>query len=52
MFKEEGHVDQVVDVEVCLLHREGEKYYIEIDESEVDFDLSPDWVGYRRLDRK
>lgn len=52
MFKEEGHIDQVVDVEACLLHREGEKYYIALDKSEVDFDLSPDWFGYRRLDRE
>jgi|GEM_PF-6042708 len=39
MFKEEGHIDQVVDVEACLLHREGEKYYIALDESEVDFEI-------------
>jgi len=50
MFEEKGHIDQVVDVEECLLHKESEKYYISLDESEVDFNLSPDWFGFRRLD--
>lgn len=52
MFEEEWHIDQVVDVGACLLHREGGKYYITLDKSEVDFDLKPDWLGYRRLDRE
>lgn len=51
-FKEEGHIDQVVDVESCLLQRKDEKYYIKIEESKIDFDLSPDWFGYRRLDKE
>jgi hypothetical protein len=50
IFEEEGHVDRLVDVEECLLQKEGETYYIELKESKEDFQLNPDWYGYKRLD--
>lgn len=46
----QNHVDHLVNVESCLLSVDGEKYYIELTDSSMDFDRSPDWFGYRRLD--
>ena len=46
----QNHVDNIVNVETCLLSADGEKYYIELTESQEVFDPAPDWFGYRRLD--
>ncbi|WP_105617311.1 DUF1543 domain-containing protein [Vallitalea okinawensis] len=51
LFEEEGHVDQVVDIQSCLLSNIEDAHYIELEETGEEFDLRPDWFGYRRLDR-
>lgn len=46
----ENHVDNIVNVETCLISTDGEKYYIELTDSQEVFNHAPDWFGYRRLD--
>ncbi|MDF2487017.1 MAG: hypothetical protein K0R46_3185 [Herbinix sp.] len=46
----ENHVDSIVRVEACMLSANGTSYYIELNECLEEFDQSPDWFGYRRLD--
>ncbi len=45
------HVDQVVEVNEALLTEEGEEVYIVLEKSGRDYDLKPDWFGYKRLDK-
>jgi hypothetical protein len=47
----ENHVDSIICVEKVVLSTEGEKFFIELSESHEDYDLHPDWFGYRRLDQ-
>lgn len=51
-FGENGHVDQVVYVQECILAEDGEKYFISLQKSGEEFNMKPDWFGYRRLDRE
>jgi hypothetical protein len=46
----QNHVDSIIHVENCILSTDGEAYFIELSESHQNFDPSPDWFGYRRLD--
>lgn len=46
----QNHVDSIVCVDNCLLSADGKRYYIKLTESSENFDLKPDWFGYRRLD--
>jgi hypothetical protein len=47
----ENHVDSIICVENVVLSTDGEKYFVELNESLEDYDLHPDWFGYRRLDQ-
>lgn len=46
----DNHVDSILPVETVFRSCNGETYYLELVESDEDFDQSPDWFGYRRLD--
>lgn len=46
----ENHVDSIVRIDTCILSTDGVIYYISLSESRNEFDNSPDWFGYRRLD--
>ncbi len=48
----QNHVDHMVNVETCIMNPEGETYYIELTESSQEYNLAPDWFGYRRLDKE
>ncbi len=45
-----NHVDSIVCVEESMMSSDGETYYIELCESQENFNCEPDWFGYRRLD--
>ena len=49
-FEKEGHINSVVEVESCLLTSNGDKYYIILEETEENFEIKPEWLGYKRLD--
>lgn len=46
----QNHVDSIANVEDVLISTDGEKYYLELSESQEVYNLAPDWFGYRRLD--
>jgi hypothetical protein len=46
----QNHVDHMVAVETCLKSTDGEKYYINLRESQDTIEVGPDWFGYRRID--
>lgn len=45
----ENHLDSIICVETVMQSTDGERYYVELRESLDDFDMVPDWFGYRRL---
>ncbi|GAB6107264.1 DUF1543 domain-containing protein [Fusibacter bizertensis] len=49
-FEKEGHIDSVVEVESCLLTANGDKYYIVLEKTDENFEIKPEWLGYKRLD--
>ena len=49
-FEKEGHIDSVVEVESCLLAANGDKYYIAFEKTDENFEIKPEWLGYKRLD--
>lgn len=50
LYKEKGHVDEIVDVEEKLLQIDNENYYIELVKSKETFDICPEWYGFKRID--
>ena len=45
----ENHVDSIIRVETFMRSTDGETYFVELVESNEDFDRVPDWFGYRRF---
>jgi len=45
------HVDMVIDVEKHLHSTDDEPYYIILDESSEEYDVVPDWKGFKKLNK-
>ncbi len=46
----ENHLDSLVEVEARLLSADGKTYYIDLVKSNEEYNMEPDWFGYRRID--
>ena len=46
----QNHVDSLVEVEARLLSADGKTYYIDLVKSDEEYNMEPDWFGYRRID--
>lgn len=51
-YHEQGHIDYVGNIEDLMLSVDGEKYYIELQATNEDFNMAPDWFGYQRIDQE